>query len=320
MKQHVEAGLPAEPERSGARRSQIPKGEATSGKSFEDYLQFKRLRKGSITDILCYKRRFLEWLETENLNVETCTYTDLLSLVKIYRDKGFSIHNQNKHILGIKHYYNYLKHIGKVNYNPAINLLVKGNIQKLPRDILSKEQLEEMYENYQPETEVQKRNKIMLGLLIYQGLTRNELDKLEPNNINLEKGIILIKRNVKLKQRILKLTACQILPLQEYLTETRQVLQKLRKQKTNKLLINTGREETINEILRELLRELRSKHDFLKSFIQVRNSVISHWLQEKNIREVQYLAGHGSIKSTQRYAQVNLQELTEQLNKYHPLK
>jgi len=37
---------------------------------------------------------------------------------------------------------------------------------------------------------------------------------------------------------------------------------------------------------------------------------MSHWLQEKNIREVQYLAGHGSIKSTQLYAQVNLRELT----------
>jgi len=289
-------------------------------KSFEEYLQFIRLRKGSIIDLLCYARRFLEWLETENLSVEECTYTDLLSLVKIYRDKGFSIHNQNKHILGIKHYYNYLKHIGKVKYSPAENLLVRGNIQKLPRDILSKKQLEEMYENYNPETAVQKRNKIMLGLLIYQGLTRDELDRLEPNNINLEKGIIHIKRNVKLRQRILKLAACQILPLQEYLTETRKTLQELRKEKTNKLLINTGRVESINEITRELLRELRLKHDFLKSFIQVRNSVISNWITEKNIREVQYLAGHGSINSTQRYVQVNMQELTEQLNKYHPLK
>ena len=289
-------------------------------KSFEDYLQFIRLRKGSIIDILCYVRRFSEWLETENLTVEECTYTDLLSLVKIYRDKGFSIHNQNKHILGIKHYYNYLKHIGKVKYSPAENLLVRGNIQKLPRDILSKEQLEEMYENFQPETPVQKRNKIMLGLLIYQGLTRDELDRLEPNNINLEKGIIHIKRNVKLKQRILKLAACQILPLQEYLTETRKTLQELRKEKTNKLLINTGRVESINELTRELLRELRLKHNFLKSFIQVRNSVISNWITEKNIREVQYRAGHGSINSKQRYVQVNMQELTEQLNKYHPLR
>ena len=60
-----------------------------------------------------------------------------------------------------------------------------------------------------------------------------------------------------------------------------------------------------------ICNELSSEHDFLRSFIQVRNSFISHWLQEKNIREVQYLAGHGSIKSTQLYAQVNPQGLTE---------
>lgn len=288
--------------------------------SFKEYLQSRKLRERSIVHIMQYTRRFNEWLEKENLTAENCTYTDLLSLVKYYRDKDFSIHNQNKHILGVRHYYNYLRHIGRTKHNPAENLLIKGNIQKLPRDILSKEQLEEIYENYQPKTAVQKRNKIILGLLIYQGLTRDELDRLEPNNINLERGIILIKRNVKLRQRILKLAACQILPLQEYLIEIRKTLQKLKKQSSEKLLITTGHTNTIIEIARELLNELQLKHSFLKSFRQIRNSVISHWLEEKNIREVQYLAGHGNIKSTQRYEQVNLQELTEQLNKYHPLK
>ena len=288
--------------------------------SFKEYLQSRKLRERSIVHIMQYTRRFNEWLEKENLTAEKCTYTDLLSLVKYYRDKDFSIHNQNKHILGVRHYYNYLKHVGITKHNPAENLLIKGNIQKLPRDILSKEQLEEIYENYQPKTAVQKRNKIILGLLIYQGLTRDELDRLEPNNINLQKGIILIKRNVKLRQRVLKLAACQILPLQEYLTEIRKTLQELKKQSSEKLLITTGHTDTIIEIARELLNELQLKHSFLKSFRQIRNSVISHWLEEKNIREVQYLAGHGNIKSTQRYEQVNLQELTEQLNKYHPLK
>ena len=288
--------------------------------SFKEYLQSRKLRERSIVHILQYTRRFNEWLEKENLTAEKCTYTDLLSLVKYYRDKDFSIHNQNKHILGVRHYYNYLKHIGRTKHNPAENLLIKGNIQKLPRDILSKEQLEEIYENYQPQTAVQKRNKILLGLLIYQGLTRDELDRLEPNNINLERGIILIKRNIKLRQRVLKLAACQILPLQEYLTEIRKTLQELKKESSEKLLITTGHTNTIIEIARELLNELQEKHSFLKSFRQIRNSIISHWLEEKNIREVQYLAGHGNIKSTQRYEQVNLQELTEQLNKYHPLK
>ena len=295
--------------------------------SFKEYLQSRKLRERSIAHIIQYTKRFMQWLEKENLTAENCTYTDLLSLVKYYRDKGFSIHNQNKHILGIRHYYNYLKHTGKTNHNPAQNLLIKGNVQKLPRDILSKKQLESIYEEYPPkggqakaETPVQKRNKIILGLLIYQGLMRNELDLLEPGDINLHKGIIQLRQNVKLKRRILKLTANQILPLQEYLTEIRPELLKLKKQQSDKLLITIGESHSMKEMARELLNELQKKYDYLKSFIQVRNSVISNWLTENNIREVQYLAGHGSIKSTQRYKQVNLQELTEQLNKYHPLK
>jgi integrase/recombinase XerD len=58
----------------------------------------------------------------------------------------------------------------------------------------------------------------------------------------------------------------------------------------------------------------------MKHFVQIRSSVISQWIKEKNIREVQYMAGHNNIISTQRYVRANLDELKEQLGNYHPLK
>jgi len=288
--------------------------------SFKEYLQSIRLRSNTIYDLQRYAKRFLEWLEEENLTVENCTYTDLLSLLKHYRKQGFSVNNMNKHLRGIRHYYNYQKKVEKVNHNPAQNLIIKGEIIKLPGDLLTGKQLEQIYESYTPLTPVQKRNKIMISFFIYQGLTRDELNRIEPGDINLHKGTILIRKNVKLKKRILKLAANQILPLQEYLTKVRPELLKLKGQPSDKLLVPIGQTHNMKEMARDLLGELKKKHSFLKSFRQIRNSVISLWLKEKNIRETQYMAGHGNIKSTQRYVQVNLEELSEQLNKYHPLK
>ena len=48
-----------------------------------------------------------------------------------------------------------------------------------------------------------------------------DLENLEPGDINLSKGIVLIRRNTKTKRRVLKLEASQVLLLQEYLTATR---------------------------------------------------------------------------------------------------
>ena len=53
---------------------------------------------------------------------------------------------------------------------------------------------------------------------------------------------------------------------------------------------------------------------------QIRISVIMNWLKTNNIRQVQYMAGHKSIRSTEMYRNQDLTDLTKQLELFHPLK
>ena len=53
---------------------------------------------------------------------------------------------------------------------------------------------------------------------------------------------------------------------------------------------------------------------------QIRTSVIMNWLKSNNIRQVQYMAGHKSIRSTEQYRSQDLSDLTKQLELFHPLK
>jgi integrase/recombinase XerD len=289
-------------------------------KGFEEYLKQKKLRPGTICGIFTYVRRFQEWLNSEGLTVETCKYSDLLSLIKKYREAGFIPHNMNNHIRGVKYYLEYKKRQGKITYNPAANLAVKGEYATLPKDILAREQIEQVYNEYEAETAVQKRNKVILGLYVYQGLLRDEMERLEPGDINLNKGTILVRKNGRLQQRILPLNASQVLKLQEYLTQIRPELLKRKGQQSDKLFITIGDSSLMKDSLRELLNVLQKKYPFLKSFTQIRCTVIYYWVKEKNIRETQYLAGHASIHSTQRYKQVSLDDLQLQLDLFHPLK
>ena len=47
--------------------------------------------------------------------------------------------------------------------------------------------------------------------------------------------------------------------------------------------------------------------------------LISWWLKNYNLRQVQYLAGHEYGNSTELYQLNNLDKLQEQMDKYHPL-
>ncbi len=119
---------------------------------------------------------------------------------------------------------------------------------------------------------------------------------------------------------MLPLNASQVLQLQEYLTQIRKQLLKLKGQDSDKLFITIGDSQQMKDALRDLLNELQRKYSFLISFTQIRTTVIYFWVKEKNIRETQYLAGHASIHSTQRYKQVSLDDLQLQLDLFHPLK
>jgi integrase/recombinase XerD len=289
-------------------------------KDFEQYLQEKPLRKRTIIANLLYTKRFLQWLDEEGLTLQNCKYNDLLSFTKKLREAGLIPNNINKHLRGVKYYLDYKKEQGEITYNPAANLTVKGEYTTLPKGILSKEQIEQVYNEYEAQTPVQKRNKVILGLYVYQGLTREEIENLEPTDITLNRGTILIRRTVRLRQRMLPLNASQVLQLQEYLTQIRKQLLKLKGQESDKLFITIGNSPLMKDSLRELLNELQRKYPFLISFTQIRTTVIYLWVKEKNIRETQYMAGHSSIHTTQRYKQVSLDGLQLQLDLFHPLK
>tara|TARA_R110002049_G_scaffold66281_1_gene173170 strand:- start:1511 stop:1738 length:228 start_codon:yes stop_codon:yes gene_type:complete len=67
-------------------------------------------------------------------------------------------------------------------------------------NILTQDELEDLYYSYQTETKnplARKRNKIMLGLLVYQGLTTQNLQQLQVENIKLYKGKIDISGTKK---------------------------------------------------------------------------------------------------------------------------
>lgn len=150
----------------------------------------------------------------------------------------------------------------------------------------------------------QKRNKAILGLVIYQGLQEREIFNLETSDINIEKGTLTIRASGRSNARVLKLKASQILLMQQYKSG----------------ILTRVKQQNIKSITNQLSSYLKKRYSKFKNLLHLRTSVTSHWTEEKNIREVQYMAGHKNLVSTEVYRQVNLKDLKKALDEYHPLK
>jgi integrase/recombinase XerD len=152
-----------------------------------------------------------------------------------------------------------------------------------------------------------KRNVFLLGLLIYQGLTSGETAKLETTHINLSEGKIYVPSTRKSNARIMKLQANQILPIKSYIEEF----------KPNPYLFSTKKH---SDMICKIVEQAKKNHPEIIDSRQIRTSVIMNWLKTNNIRQVQYMAGHKSIRSTEQYRTHDLTDLTKQLELFHPLR
>ena len=70
----------------------------------------------------------------------------------------------------------------------------------------------------------------------------------------------------------------------------------------------------------KVIKQVKKQNHEIIDSRQIRTSVIMNWLKSNNIRQVQYMAGHKSIRSTEQYKNQDLTDLTKQLELYHPLK
>lgn len=301
--------------------------------SYKTYLKQEHYATGYIRQHKNYAGIFLEWAEEESLALEQVTHADVLEFADQLKQKGHSIRLINRVMLAVRYYFNWLQQDGQAGYNPAAGIILKGTIRHIPHDLLTLPELEALYESYPVKDERTHRNKVIVGLLVYQALTRDELETLRPEHLKLREGKIHIPPTGKLNSRELGLQPHQILDLQEYILAVRPKIlaeqmaersgRKPDKYKaaedTRRLFVTMNGQEGIKATMLHLNYALRKLNPKYKHGMQIRQSVITEWLKEKNLRTVQYMAGHRYISSTERYKTNNLEDLKDALNKHHPL-
>lgn len=269
-------------------------------------------------------RKHLNYLGSKGLQENQL---DILNYIGHLRQTGIHSKTIRNHLYSIKIYYNYLQATGQRKDHPCKSLNLKDQINRAIQieSLYTMEQMEQFLSEHKTKYSfLQRRDEVMIGLLIYQALSNTEIVNLEIKDIHLEEGKVHVRsekgkaKNTN-KSRSLALYPKQILLIDRYVNQDRPELER-RSESTSKNLLLTKYGKPIKSSA--VNRQINHGHEkFMKMTpLKIRQSVIHHKLKEgNNVRVVQAFAGHRSILSTEAYQTNKLEELKKGINQYHPL-
>jgi integrase/recombinase XerD len=286
-----------------------------------NYLENK-YSKSTLKTNLYNIKRFTDYYGKRS---EQVNYTEVLDYIAYLRKNyDLSPKTVRHRLYAVKIYFNYILEIGTRKDHPCSELFLKDKIDRTIAvdHLYSPETLEHFFESYRikKKKHLLNRNKIIISLLIYQGLTVKEIAELQLQSIHLESCEIHIKSGYRQQERTLPLQAKQVLLFFNYLEKDRKKLLKynLKKEEQVFILGQYGNEINPHSISR-IINQNRNESQKIKP-IKIRQSVIANLLKKENdTRVVQVFSGHKRASTTTAYKQTELEQLQNAIENYHPI-
>ncbi|MEN9488051.1 MAG: hypothetical protein RL494_316 [Bacteroidota bacterium] len=308
---------------------------------FTAYLQSKNLAPSSVNYYTHYVAWFFRRTDKEALQV---TKADILNHLEYLKNKkGQQNETRRNNLIGLNHYFTFLLGKELIVQNPCAFLKIRGANKTTLYRTFTPEELTTLYDNFYnvfvrsfddshiPKNQrkqaslSKQRNAVILNILIHQGTTTAEIDKIELTDLDLMQARLKIRGGLKSNERILLLEATQIGVLMNYLQNIRPQLAQYHRTESEKLFLTlpetskqTTASTTLIHVFKPLVKQLKEIDSNFLNLKQLRASVITNWLKVHGLRKTQVLAGHKYISSTEKYKANDLQQLTEDISKLHP--
>ena len=293
-------------------------------KDYNTYLEKENYSPSSSKSYQYQVEKFTQWLDKQGYNLVLFDYKKAMSYVNYLQERHSNIKTINNRLIALKNYFDYLIDNSQVAENPFKDIIIKGEKKKkLLHNLLSADELEDLYYSYETDDTqtnrklANKRNKVMIGLMVYQGLSTSDMKRLLVEHLKLYQGKIYIPRSRIGNRRELALQSWQVIEFMEYINEARPQILKRRKITSEHLFIVSR--NRLTDTVSGIIKKLKHINHKVENLHQIRASVIVNWLNKYNLREVQVMAGHKYISTTEKYVQEDLKQLQEMINNFHPI-
>ena len=271
-------------------------------------------------------RRFVVWCEGRNLNEPQSVTKPILEryhthLYYYRKPDGEPLSFTSQHVMlsSLKSFFKWLTQHNYLLYNPASELELPKTSKKLPRTILTADDIETILNQPDINAPDGLRDRVMMEVLYSSGMRRTELANLSLYDADLKRGVLLIRSGKGNKDRVLPIGERAGMWLQKYIDDVREQLTGPKDE--NRLFISDYGEPFNGGHLGRIVKRYMQNANInvIGSCHLFRHACATHMLENgADIRFIQILLGHEDITSTEIYTHVSIEKLRAVHKATHP--
>lgn len=283
-----------------------------------------RLRNYSAATLRVYReqlKRFSEWLPEAALqDLRRLTSADVDQYQQYVQAEPIGPETKALRLRAVKRLFDHLTGTGHLLIHPAEHIVEIRRRQRLPRQVLSVKQVEQLLNAPDPNVPLELRDRALLEVLYSTGIRVGELENVFVSEVNLTEQTLFVRQGKGSKERLVPLGTTAAEWVQRYLNEVRPALVKHRPQERVLFVVKSG-EPLKQTQIREILKKYRRRCHLRKPVTPhgLRHACATHLLQAgADIRLIQQLLGHEKLDSTAIYTRVMPSDLKKVHREYHP--
>ncbi len=276
---------------------------------------------------------FIDWCEERSIRRPDEVTRGILERyrqhVYTYRRKTdgapLSHQTQAKRLISVRAFFQWLARQHHLLYNPASELELPKQQQRLPRHILSVAEVEQVLNACDTQDPLGLRDRAMLETLYSTGMRRAELTGLRADDLDLNRGTVFVRQGKGAKDRVVPIGERACRWVERYLFQVRPDLVDVDDDGTLFLAKHgegmQAKQLSVivrNAIGRANLERFADTHPNAACHL-LRHACATHMLENgADIRYIQALLGHADLSTTEVYTRVSIQQLKAVHEKTHP--
>jgi integrase/recombinase XerD len=289
-------------------------------KAFRNYIQAERGLAAN--SVLAYGRdldRFAGWVAGGGLaDCLRPTVRELTGYLTFLREEKLAPPSVARHLVALKVFYRFLKLEERVEENTVSLLSSPALWERIPQ-VLSPEAVDRLLAAPHPLDRFYLRDRALLEALYATGSRASEVVGLAMRDLHLESGFVKCQGKGN-KQRVVPLGKHALTAVRAYLDDLRPSLVKSAPD-AEAVFVSRGGRPLTREMLWVLVKKYvkRAGLNPKVSPHTLRHSFATHLLSGgADLRTVQELLGHASIRTTQHYTHVDRERLKAVHRQFHP--
>jgi integrase/recombinase XerD len=274
-------------------------------------------------------RFLLGWLEERGVGLVDVRSTDLeayqahLSALRKRDGRPYAAGSQQARLIAMKNFFRFLYRRGDLVHDPAAAVELGRAEDRLPRVVLTEEEARRVVSAPREKTPVVLRDRAILETLYATGLRVSELAGLTVYDADTEERLLRVVMGKGRKDRNVPLTRPAARAIEEYVAKGREVLAGgVRRGDSARLLFLAEKGGKLKRgVVGKIIARWAKKAGIRKHVTchTFRHSVATQLLRGgADIRHIQALLGHASLKATERYTRVEIGDLKRVVERAHP--